>query len=120
MGAKADAWIASALRSPRQAGHCHYRRASYGERCSARNHSSGFEAGEAKAMNDYVVILEPAPDGSWGAYVPDLPGCTSGGVSREDAARNIRNAIMQHIRLLHEMGRPVPQPVSAAEVVHVG
>ncbi len=70
-------------------------------------------------MKDYVVILEPAADGTWGAYVPDLPGCTSGGKTRDEAARNVREAIEGHVELLRETGQPVPNPVSAAEIVHV-
>lgn len=70
-------------------------------------------------MRDYVVIFEPAKDGAWGAYVPDLPGCTSGGTTRDEAVRNAREAIEGHIELLSEMGQPIPDPVSSAEVVHV-
>ncbi|HUY11442.1 MAG TPA: type II toxin-antitoxin system HicB family antitoxin [Candidatus Dormibacteraeota bacterium] len=66
-----------------------------------------------------MAILEPAPDGTWGAYVPDLLGCTSGGSTREEAARNIREAIKGHISLLRETGQPVPDPVSASEIVHI-
>jgi predicted RNase H-like HicB family nuclease len=70
-------------------------------------------------VKDYVVILEPAADGTWGAYVPDLPGCTSGGQTREEALRNVREAIEGHIETLREAHQPVPSPVSAAEVVRV-
>jgi len=70
-------------------------------------------------VNDYVAILEPAPDGTWGAYVPDLPGCTSGGTTRDEATRNIREAITGHIELLRDTGQAVPAPVSAAELVHI-
>jgi predicted RNase H-like HicB family nuclease len=55
-------------------------------------------------VKDYLVILEPAADGTWGAYVPDLPGCTSGGKTREEARRNAREAIEGHIELLREAG----------------
>lgn len=70
-------------------------------------------------MKDYVAIFEPATDGTWGAYVPDLPGCTSAGKTRDEAAHNIREAIAGHIELLRETGQPVPAPVSAAEIVHI-
>ncbi len=70
-------------------------------------------------MKDYVVILERAADGTWGAYVPDLLGCTSGGKTRDEAARNVREAIAGHIELLRETGQPIPNPISAAEIVHV-
>jgi predicted RNase H-like HicB family nuclease len=70
-------------------------------------------------VKDYIVILEPAADGTWGAYVPDLPGCTSGGKTRDEAAQNVREAIEGHIAVLRETGQRVPEPVSAAQIVHV-
>lgn len=70
-------------------------------------------------VKDYIVILEPAEDGSWGAYVPDLPGCTSGGKTRAEATLNVTEAIEGHIELLRETGQSVPDPVSAVEIVHV-
>ena len=70
-------------------------------------------------MNEYIVILEPSGDGSWGAYVPDLPGCTSGGATRKEAARNVREAIRQHVQLLREAGQRVPTPSVTSEVVRV-
>jgi hypothetical protein len=39
-------------------------------------------------VKDFLAILERANDGTWSAYVPDLPGCTSFGPTREEAARN--------------------------------
>lgn len=70
-------------------------------------------------MKDYIVILEPAEDGTWGAYVPDLPGCTSGGKTRDEAVKNVREAIEGHIETLREAREPIPDPVTAVEIVHV-
>jgi len=39
------------------------------------------------------IILEPSEDGGFTAFVPALPGCISEGDSREEALRNIREAI---------------------------
>jgi predicted RNase H-like HicB family nuclease len=39
------------------------------------------------------VVLEPSEDGGFTASVPSLPGCISEGDTREDALRNIREAI---------------------------
>jgi predicted RNase H-like HicB family nuclease len=39
------------------------------------------------------VVLEPSDEGGYTAYVPSLPGCISEGESREDALRNIKEAI---------------------------
>jgi antitoxin HicB len=45
---------------------------------------------------EYPVVIEPlAPEDGGGflATVPDLPGCMSDGETREEAARNISDAI---------------------------
>ena len=39
------------------------------------------------------IILEPSEDGGFSVFVPALPGCISEGDSREEALRNIREAI---------------------------
>ncbi len=39
------------------------------------------------------VILEPSEEGGYTAIVPALPGCISEGNTREEALKNIREAI---------------------------
>ncbi len=39
------------------------------------------------------VVLEKSPEGGYTAVVPSLPGCVSGGGSREEALKNIREAV---------------------------
>ena len=56
---------------------------------------------------DYTVIIEPADDGTFGVYVPDLPGCVSSGVTRDEAVASIREAIRGHVELLRESGQPI-------------
>jgi predicted RNase H-like HicB family nuclease len=65
----------------------------------------------------YTVVIEPADDGSFSVWVPDLPGCASTGDSREEALVNIAEAIRGHIETLREHGEPVPPPRSTATVV---
>jgi len=67
----------------------------------------------------YTVILEHG-DNSWGAHVPDLPGCVAAGETREEALQLIREAIELHIQGLREEGLPVPAPRSEGEIVEVG
>ena len=67
---------------------------------------------------DYVVIIEKG-DSSFGAYVPDLPGCVAVGETREEAMKLIREAIEFHIEGLKEDGLPVPVPSSTIQTVHV-
>lgn len=53
------------------------------------------------------VILYPGGDGYWVAECPTLPGCISQGITKEEAIRNIREAIRGYIAALEEDGLPV-------------
>lgn len=66
----------------------------------------------------YTVILEEGST-SWGAYVPDLPGCIAAGESREEVLDLIREAIEFNLEGLKDEGREIPQPHSYSEVVEV-
>jgi predicted RNase H-like HicB family nuclease len=55
------------------------------------------------------VILYPGEDGYWVAECPSLPGCISQGSSKEEAVRNIREAIQGFIAALEEDGLRVPE-----------
>ncbi len=66
----------------------------------------------------YLVIIEHAADGSYSAYVPDLPGCVAIGQKTPKAAKKlIAEAIESHIHGMIEDGLPVPEPASSAEYV---
>ena len=67
---------------------------------------------------DYVVIIEKAPDGSYSAYVPDLPGCVSCGETMDEVRQLIQEAIPLHLELMREQGEPIPMASSTAVVVH--
>ena len=67
----------------------------------------------------YMVVIEQGAT-SWGAHVPDLPGCVAVGESREEALRLIREAIEFHIDGLRQDGLPVPTPSSEGDFVEVG
>lgn len=67
---------------------------------------------------EYLVVVEHGPT-SFGAYVPDLPGCVAVGNSREEVLTLIREAIEFHIEGLREEGLAVPSPSSSVEVVSV-
>jgi predicted RNase H-like HicB family nuclease len=67
---------------------------------------------------EYVIILEQG-DTSFGAYVPDLPGCVAVGESRDETMQLIREAIELHIESLRENGDAVPEPHSFVEKVAV-
>lgn len=66
----------------------------------------------------YLVVLEQGPT-SFGAYVPDLPGCVAAADTRDEALRLIREAIELHIDDLRQSGQPVPPPASTGELIAV-
>ena len=66
----------------------------------------------------YAVIIEEG-ENSFGAYVPDLPGCAAVAETREELLKLIQEAIDFHIEGLREDGRPVPEPSSSVEYVEV-
>jgi len=66
----------------------------------------------------YAVIIEEGPK-SFGAYVPDLPGCIAVGESRTEAVRLIQEAIEFHLEGMKQVGEPIPSPSSAVEYVEV-
>ena len=55
------------------------------------------------------VLLHPGEDGYWVAECPSLPGCVSQGKTREEAIRNVKEAIEGYIVVLREDGLPVPE-----------
>ncbi len=70
------------------------------------------------AMMRYMVVVERG-ETSWGAHVPDLPGCVAVGETREEVLQLIREAIEFHIDGLRQDGLPVPTPSSEGEFVEV-
>jgi predicted RNase H-like HicB family nuclease len=66
----------------------------------------------------YLVVIERGPT-SYGAYVPDLPGCVAVGESREEVETLIQEAIEFHIEGLRTDGQPVPEPKSTSQFVRV-
>jgi predicted RNase H-like HicB family nuclease len=55
------------------------------------------------------AVLYPGEDGFWVAECPSLPGCVSQGRTKEEAVRNIREAIEGYILALKEDNLPVPE-----------
>ena len=43
------------------------------------------------------VVLEPSEEGGYTAIVPALPGCISEGNTRQEALKNIREAIQLYL-----------------------
>lgn len=67
---------------------------------------------------DYTVVIEQADDGSYSAYVPDLPGCVSCGDTPGQTLDSIGEAVQGHLAVLRQYGEPVPPSRSFATIVH--
>ena len=67
---------------------------------------------------NYTVVIEKGPT-TFGASVPDLPGCVAVGDTPDEVARLIREAIDFHIEGMREDGLPVPKPSARGAEVAV-
>jgi predicted RNase H-like HicB family nuclease len=67
-------------------------------------------------MNDdrYLVILERGSDGSFSAYLPDVPGCVSCGDTVEEAQVMIGEALQLHFDGMQSAGLPIAPPTAIA------
>lgn len=61
---------------------------------------------------NYRVLIFQDEDGFFTAECPSLPGCISQGNTRDDALKNIKEAISAYISALEEDNLPVPFPVA--------
>ena len=59
----------------------------------------------------YTVVIEKGPT-SYGAHVPELPGCVAAAETREEVTTLIREAIQLYVQELKKDGLPVPEPTS--------
>lgn len=69
-------------------------------------------------MRRYMVVIEEG-ETSFGAYVPDLPGCVAVGETEEEVKHLIQEAIEFHLEDLQESGVSIPKPSSKSEYVEV-
>jgi predicted RNase H-like HicB family nuclease len=67
---------------------------------------------------EYLVVIEKGKT-SYGAYVPDLPGCVAVGESRREVLKLIREGIELHIEAMRDAGEAVPPPTSKSELVKI-
>ena len=56
----------------------------------------------------FTVILDPAPEGGYTVVCPALPGCVSEGNDREEALRNIGEAIALWSEVWMETNQKLP------------
>jgi predicted RNase H-like HicB family nuclease len=64
----------------------------------------------------YAVIIEKGTN-SYGAYIPDLPGCVAVGETIEEVRILIQQAIEFHLEGMLKDGEKIPQPSSLIEYI---
>lgn len=72
-------------------------------------------------MKQYTIIFEPPvnPGGSWGAYVPDVPGCVGVGPTREACRKSVETSFAMYVEDYQERGVAFPSPSVVAETLEV-
>lgn len=66
----------------------------------------------------YTVVIEKG-ETSFGAYVPDLPGCVAVGDTEEEVIGLIKEAIEFHIEGMRKAGEDIPAPSTTSVAVDV-
>ncbi|TAE22120.1 MAG: hypothetical protein EAZ92_16115 [Candidatus Kapaibacterium sp.] len=69
-------------------------------------------------METYIIIIDQAdiPSGRlYGAFVPDVPGCTATGKNLDETLERIRAALCAFFRNLQSAGHEIPPPHSLEE-----
>ena len=65
-------------------------------------------------VHGYLIVIEQAADGGYGAWAPDLPGCVALGDTVEETTQSMREAIAMHLDGMREDGQPIPPPSTVA------
>lgn len=68
-------------------------------------------------MKNHVVV-EQGPT-SFGAYVPDLPGCCAVAADRDEVLKLIQEAIALHLEDMTQQGVVVPTPLATGKWIDV-
>jgi predicted RNase H-like HicB family nuclease len=66
----------------------------------------------------YAVVTEKGPR-SYGAFVPDLPGCVAVGKTRSSVLKSIREAIELHLEDLRSRGERLPPALAVTESIEI-
>jgi predicted RNase H-like HicB family nuclease len=64
----------------------------------------------------YLVVFEKGPT-SYGAYVPDLPGCVAVAQTKREVRTLICEAIELHVEDMRARGEAIPKPSAASELI---
>jgi predicted RNase H-like HicB family nuclease len=67
----------------------------------------------------YLVVIEQALDGSYSAYLPDVPGCVSSGDTVDEVKVMIKVSLDYHLEGIRGAGLPIPLPTTICDFVGV-
>jgi len=65
-----------------------------------------------------MIVIEKGKT-SFGAYVPDLPGCVAVSETESEVKQLIQEAIEFYLEDLQDSGAEIPKPLSKSEYVEV-
>lgn len=82
-------------------------------------YSPSYVEEEMMSTTSYIFTVElvQEDDGRWSAGVPALPGCATCGFTKEEAMRNIRDAVEAYLRAMQKGGEEIPSD-DAIRVLH--
>ena len=66
----------------------------------------------------YAIVVERGHN-SYGAYVPDLPGCIAVAKDKEEVLKLIKEAIIFHLEGMKEDGDEIPTPNSETTYIEI-
>lgn len=66
----------------------------------------------------YIIILEQG-ENSYGASVPDLPGCIAAGKTKNEVLKLIKEGIKFHLEGLEEDGISISSPRYSSTIIDV-
>ena len=69
-------------------------------------------------MHRFLIVFEKT-ENNYSVYSPDLLGCVATGSTKEEAEKNMQEAIQMHIEDLIEDNSPIPESTSFAEYIAV-
>jgi len=64
----------------------------------------------------FNVIIDRDEDGVWVVECPSVPGCVTQGSTRDEALKNIREAIVACLEVRAERGMPLTVETSQVEI----
>jgi predicted RNase H-like HicB family nuclease len=65
----------------------------------------------------FIITLDRDEDGIWIAECPAIPGCVSQGATRDEAIKNVQEAVSVCLEVRAELGMPLTIETREIEVV---